>query len=155
MKKLTIILFLGLFLQNSCAQPTIVNIVLPEDEQLNCEELKTAIQESQQYKKKAQYVKGDTGGNLARTLLFWPALAKTFHNADLAIRAADDRIYHLIKIMKNKKCKETDKLYNQIMNLTNTSISISQELKTLNEMFKSGILTKKEYEKAKDKVLNQ
>ena len=38
-------------------------------------------------------------------LLFWPAWAKTLHNADLAIIAADDRTYHLINIMKKKRCK--------------------------------------------------
>lgn len=37
---------------------------------------------------------------------------------------------------------------------TNTSNDITNELKKLNEMFKSGILTKEEFSKAKKKVLN-
>ena len=39
---------------------------------------------------------------MARFILFWPAMATSFHNADKAIRAANDRTYHLLKIMKKR-----------------------------------------------------
>ena len=42
---------------------------------------------------------------MARMMLFWPAMATSFHNSDKAIRAANDRTYHLLKIMKKKIVK--------------------------------------------------
>ena len=43
---------------------------------------------------------------MARMILFWPAMATTFHNADKAIRAANDRTFHLIKNNEKKKLQE-------------------------------------------------
>jgi len=126
---------------------------MPNDENLSCEQLESGIEESQYYKKKALYSKTNTGGNYARMILFWPALATTFHNADVAVKAADERSYHLIKIMRDKKCKKADKLYNQVMNTT--PLSLSQELRALNDMYESGILNKEEYEKAKSIALSK
>ena len=105
MKKFQIIMVLiaSLILLNSCAKPTVVNVVLPEDEQLNCEQLENAVAETQKIKRDAEYAREGTGGNMARIMLFWPAWAKTLHNADVAIQAANDRNYHLINIMKKKK----------------------------------------------------
>ena len=104
MKKFLTILVLGisLILLNSCAKPTVVNIIMPGDEKLNCEQLENAVAETQKIKKDAKYAKEATGGNVTRLLLFWPAWAQTLHNADVAIQAANDRNYHLINIMKKK-----------------------------------------------------
>ena len=87
MKKFLGILVLGisLILLNSCAKPTVVNIVVPGDEKLNCEQLENAVAETQKIKKDAEYAKEGTGGNVARMMLFWPAWAQTLHNADVAI----------------------------------------------------------------------
>jgi len=95
-----LVLGISLTLLNSCAKPTIVNIVVPGDEKLNCEQLENAVAETQKIKKDAEYAKEATGGNVARLMLFWPAWAQTLHNADVAIQAANDRNYHLINIMK-------------------------------------------------------
>ena len=104
MKKFLGILVFGIciILLNSCAKPTVVNVVLPGDNELNCEQLEDAVAESQKIKREAEYAKEGTGGNVARLLLFWPAWAQTLHNADVAIIAANDRIYHLFNIMKKK-----------------------------------------------------
>ena len=85
-------------------------------------------------------------------MLFWPAWAKTLHNADVAIMAADDRIFHLIKLMKKKKCQGVDVINAEIANAKST---IAQQLKDLNEMYKLGTLTKEEFEIAKKKTLRQ
>ena len=154
MKKLleVLVLSLSIVLLNSCAKPTVVNIVLAGDVELNCEQLESEVAESQKIKREAEYAKEGTGGNVARVLLFWPAWAQTLHNADVAIIAANDRIYHLFNIMKKKKCSGVDKIEAQITNTT-TSISITEQLKELKEMYKSGDLTEEEYKKAKKKVL--
>ena len=87
-----------------CAKPTVVNVVMPGDEKLNCSQLKDEYQETRRFKQEADAVKEtNTGGNMTRTVLFWPALLKTLHNADIAVKAANDRAYHLVNIMKKKK----------------------------------------------------
>ena len=156
MKKFIGILVLGIsiILLNSCTKPTVVNVVLPEDDELNCEQLENAVAESQKIKREAEYAKEGTGGNVARLLLFWPAWTQTLHNADVAIIAANDRIYHLFKIMKKKKCSDVDKIEAQITNTSISTINIAGQLKELKEMYKSGDLTKEEYKKAKKKILD-
>ena len=146
-----LVLSISIVLLNTCAKPTVVNIALPGDNELDCEQLENAVAESQKIKREAEYAKEGTGGNVTRLILFWPAWAKTLHNADVAIRAADDRIYHLFNIMKKKRCDGTDKIEAQI---TSTEISITEQLKDLKEMYKSGYLTKEEYKKAKKKILD-
>tara|TARA_B100000029_G_scaffold473521_1_gene514994 strand:+ start:2980 stop:3438 length:459 start_codon:yes stop_codon:yes gene_type:complete len=143
-----------LVLLYSCAKPTVVDVVMSGDEKLNCEELKEGYKETRRFKQEAENAKQvDTGGNVTRTVLFWPALVKTIHNADIAIRAANDRAYHLVGIMKNKNCKEADKLYTELSK-TDT-IKISYEIQRLHKLYKRGALTEEEFTKAKQKVLDQ
>ena len=153
-----LIIGLGLMLLISCAKPTVVDVVMPEDEKLNCEQLKDGFAETRRFKQEAVAVREvDTGGNMTRTVLFWPALLKTLHNADVAIRAANNRAYHLIDIMKNKNCEGIDGLYAELTNTTPatkvSSNDISEQLEKLNELYKSGALTESEYKEAKRKVL--
>ena len=156
MKKFSGILVFGIsiILLNSCAKPTVVNVVLPGDDELNCEQLENAVAESQKIKREAEYAKEGTGGNVTRLLLFWPAWAQTLHNADVAIMAANDRIYHLFNIMKKKKCGGVDKIEAQITNTATSINNITGQLKELKEMYKSGDLTEEEYKKAKNKILD-
>ena len=88
---------------------------------------------------------------MARMILFWPAMATTFYNADKAIRAADDRTYHLMKIMKKRNCKNLDVVNSEF--LKSSTANIAGQLNMLKEMFRSGDLTKEEFTKAKKKVL--
>ena len=135
----------------SCATPTVVEIKNPLDEQKTCDELETSVAEAQKFKRDALFEKNNTGGNMARMMLFWPAMATTFHNSDKAIRAANDRTYHLLKIMKKKNCKNVDLVNSEI--LRNSTETIAGQLNLLQEMYKSGDLTKEEFSKAKKKVL--
>ena len=109
------------------------------------------IAEAQKFKRDALYEKDNTGGNMARMFIFWPAMATTFHNADKAIRAANDRTYHLVKIMKKKNCKNVDLVNSEI--LRNSTETVAGQLTLLRDMYKSGDLTREEYSKAKRKVL--
>tara|TARA_B100000029_G_C17593580_1_gene963317 strand:- start:2010 stop:2483 length:474 start_codon:yes stop_codon:yes gene_type:complete len=153
--KFNLIFIITLIFLYSCAKPTVVEVVMPEDEKLNCEQLKNAVTESKKIRRDAEYAKEGTGGNVARMMLFWPAWARTLHNADIAVQAANDRIYHLYKIMKKKECKKADAVYAEITNYEISKNTISQQLKDLNEMYNSGILTKEEFELAKKKTLDQ
>ena len=135
----------------SCASPKVVEIKNPLDEKKSCKELESSVAEAQKFKRDALYEKNNTGGNMARMLIFWPAMATTFHNADKAIRAANDRTYHLLKIMENKNCKNVDLVNSTI--LRNSTETIAGQLNLLKEMYKSGDLTREEFSKAKKKVL--
>ena len=106
----------------SCATPEVVVVKKPDDEKRNCEELENLVAETQKFKRDALFEKENTGGNMARMLLFWPAMATTYYNADKAIRAANDRTFHLLKIMKR----------NQDIN---SSIWIFEKMKKLNRQF--------------------
>jgi hypothetical protein len=149
-----LVLTISMILLNTCAKPTVVNVVLPGDDKLNCEQLENAVADSQKIKRDAEYAKEGTGGNLARMMLFWPAWAQTLHNADVAIAAANDRIYYLFNIMKKKKCKGIDKIEAQITNTSTSTNNIAGQLREIKEMYKSGDLTKEEYIKAKKKILD-
>ena len=143
-----------LVILTSCAKPTVVDVRLPGDDKLNCEELVIEYLETRRFKKEAQNAKDfNTGGNMTRTILFWPALVKTLHNADVAIEAADARAYYVVENMKNKKCKDTDKLYAELNK--SISLTLSFELKRLNKLYKSGAITEEEFIEAKKKVLSK
>jgi maltodextrin utilization protein YvdJ len=149
-----LVLSLGLVLFNSCAKPTVINVIMPEDEKLSCKQLKEEFAETRRFKQEAKAVKeANTGANMTRVILFWPALLKTMHNADVAIRAANDRAYHLIDIMKNINCKDTDKLYSELSKAD--TLTISYEINRLHRLYKSGALTEEEFKQAKKKVLGQ
>jgi len=153
-KNLGILFFIStLILITSCAKPKVVNVVVPGDNELNCEQLENSIAEAQKLKSDAEYAKDGTGGNVARFLLFWPAWAQTLHNADVAIVAANDRTYHLTTIMKKKKCDNVAEIESKISK-NSYSNNLTYQLKELKKMYKSGDLTKEEYKKAKKKLLD-
>ena len=149
MKILTFLSLFTLFI--SCATPEVVDVENPLDQKKNCDELETAVAEAQKFKRDALYEKENTGGNMARFILFWPAMATSYHNADKAIKAANERTYHLLKIMKKKNCDNVDLVNSEI--LRNSTETVAGQLNLLREMFKSGDLTREEFSKAKQKVL--
>lgn len=148
MNKVIILKLALIFFLVSCAKPKVVQIKQPNDKNLNCIEIENAIIEAEKFKMDAKYEKDNTGGNIARVLLFWPALATTFHNADKAIRASNDRIFHLENLSRQKKCNFSKKDRIEINNS-----GIASELKILKNLYRSGDITKEEYEKAKKKII--
>ena len=147
----TVKLIIIFFFLIGCATPEVVNVKDPLDDKKNCNELESSVAEAQKFKRDALFEKENTGGNMARMILFWPAMATTFHNSDKDIRAANDRTFHLLKIMKKKNCKNIDLVNSEI--LKNSTQTIVGELKMLKDLYKSGDLTKEEFTKAKKKVL--
>ena len=79
MKKFLGIWFLGLglILLSSCAKPEVVNIILPGDRELNCGQLEDAFAETRRFKQEAEAIRDpNSGGNVTRGVLFWPALLR-------------------------------------------------------------------------------
>ena len=110
------------------------------------------ISEAQKFKRDAQWEKEKEGANVARMILFWPALATTFANAEKAMKAADDRSYHIIKLMDKKNCSGVDTVRAEINKFSTNNVAA--QLREVRDMYKSGDLTKKEFKKAKKKILD-
>ena len=100
----------ALLLLAGCSKRTVVEVVIPGDEEWNCGQFKNAYAEAERFKDEAKGEKGVTGGNTARALLFWPAIVGTYMNSNEAIQAADSRKVHLINIMRDKDCSGFDSL---------------------------------------------
>ena len=154
MKKIYILVFILLY---SCAKPTVVEVVQTGDELLNCTELKQEIEETNKIKDEAEISK-DSGGNIARAILFWPAWAQSLNNADDAMIAANNRSFHLIKLMRKKNCPGAEDLKAKIADKPikeNVSGSnLADQLKTLKELYEDGHLSEEEYTKAKKKIID-
>ena len=132
---------------------------MPGDEELNCGQLKNAVAEAQRFIREAEGVKGGTGDNWARGLLFWPAIIQSYSNANEAIAAANTRKVHLFNVMRRKDCKGLGVLVVETTAVggeesRRSEESLADELKNLNELHKSGALTDEEFTKAKSKLLN-
>ena len=149
------ILVLLIFLIFSCAKPLVVETVQPGDNLLNCTELKQEIEETNKIKQEAEFSKA-SGGNFARAILFWPAWAQSLNNADDAILAANNRSFHLIKVMRKKNCPGADSLQVNLVDKPKNEIetNLADQLKILKELYENGHLSEEEYTKAKKKILD-
>ena len=159
MKKLLVILLTGFVFLNSCAKPTVVDSIMPGDEELNCGQLKNSVAEAQRFIKDAESVKGGTGDNWARGLFFWPAIIQSYSNANEAIAAANTRKVHLFNIMRKKNCNNVGSLVVETTafggeDSKRSEESLSNELQNLSELYKSGVLSEEEFKQAKKKILN-
>ena len=104
MKKILTLLTLFLIIV-SCASPTVVNVIGPNDSKMNCEELSAEILKANQYANEAQEAK-KTGKphNIGAILFFLPGYGVTLKNIDEATKAAKERAFHLNKIKIEKNC---------------------------------------------------
>ena len=104
MKKLFSILCLFLIC-SSCATPTVINVIGPNDNELNCEELSAEIAKANQYSDEAQEAKKmSKPHNIGALLFFLPAAGLTMKNVEEAVKAANDRALHLNVLKEKKDC---------------------------------------------------
>ena len=104
MKKFFSILSLFLIC-TSCANPTVINVIGPNDNKLNCEELSIEISKANQYADKAQEAKKmNKPHNIGALLFFLPGAGVTMKNVEEAAKAAKDRASHLHKLKEKKNC---------------------------------------------------
>ena len=103
-KKISTLLILFLF-SMSCATPTVVNIIGPNDNEFSCKELNTEITKANQYADEAQKAKkAGSPHNLGAILFFLPGYAMTMKNVEEATEAAKARSLHLSKLKEKKNC---------------------------------------------------
>ena len=102
-----ILSFLSLFLICvSCASPTVVNVIGPNDSSLSCKELSAEIAKANQYADEAQKAKkAGKPHNIGAMLFFLPGYGVTIKNIEEATTAAKDRALHLNKIKEKKNCQ--------------------------------------------------
>ena len=104
MKK-TLTLLTLFFFSISCATPTVVNVIGPNDNKLNCKELSLEITKANQYADEAQSAKkADKPHNIGALLFFLPGMGFTMHNIEEATKAAKERAIHLSKLKEKKDC---------------------------------------------------
>ena len=89
----------------ACAKPTVTDVAMPGDETATCGQLETEYKMARSLIADAEEEKGVTGDNVARLVLFWPAIIGTQMNANEAIDAANARQVHLLNIMRTKECE--------------------------------------------------
>ena len=101
-----ILIHLSMFLLFlSCATPTVVNVIGPNDTELNCKELSSEIAKANQYADEAhQAKKAGKPHNIGAILFFLPGYGMTMKNIDDATKAAESRALHLNKLKVKKKC---------------------------------------------------
>lgn len=88
-----------------CATPEVVPVRKISDADLPCSALKEQLEEAKEFEKKAGEERTATGGNVARALIFWPALVGTYVNSGDALTAARARQDHLVGLINTKGCK--------------------------------------------------
>ena len=89
----------------SCATPTVINVIGPNDNKLNCEELSIEITKANQYANEAQEAKKmSKPHNIGALLFFLPGAGFTMANVEEAAKAAKDRALHLNKLKEKKNC---------------------------------------------------
>ena len=104
MNKIYILLTLFLFII-SCATPTVVNVIGPNDNELSCKELSAEIAIANNYADEAQDAKkAGKPHNIGAILLFLPGYAVTSKNIEEATKAAKERALHLNKLKVKKNC---------------------------------------------------
>ena len=89
----------------SCATPTVVNVIGPNDSALNCKELSSEITIANQYADEAQAAnKVSNPHNIGAIIFFLPGMGVTMNNVEIATKAAKERALHLNELKEKKNC---------------------------------------------------
>tara|TARA_B100000035_G_C20636542_1_gene394740 strand:- start:20 stop:334 length:315 start_codon:yes stop_codon:yes gene_type:complete len=104
MKRNLSILFI-ILLVTSCANPKVVNVIQPRDNEMSCKELNSEIAKANRYADEAQEAKkANKPHNVGAILFFLPGLFFSMDNIEEATKAAKNRAIHLNKIKEKKNC---------------------------------------------------
>ena len=104
MNKILILLTIFLF-SASCATPTVVNVIGPNDNEMNCKQLSNEIEIANQYAEEAQQAKkAGAPHNIGAIIFFLPGYGVTLKNIEEATKAAKERALHLNKLKERKNC---------------------------------------------------
>ena len=103
--KVFVHIFFIFVLLSSCATPTVINVVGPNDHAFTCNQLDVHIAMANKYADDARKEKDMGTGTNVSALLFWlPGLWATHKNVEEAVDAANRRAEHLSNIKLKKNC---------------------------------------------------
>ncbi len=138
-----------------CASPTVVQTVKPGDTGLTCAQLQNEYSDAERFRLEAEKEKTVTGGNVARALLFWPAILGTAANANEAISAANARKVHLANQMSQKGCGIPDVSAPSSGVPATPSMTTSKDAKLaeLKKLYEAQLITKEVYEARQKAIL--
>ena len=104
MKRILTLLTVLLF-TISCATPTIVNVIGPNDSEFSCKELSAEIAKANKYSDDAQkQKKAGNPTNIGALIFFLPGYGMTVKNVEEASKAAKERAVHLNGLKDKKNC---------------------------------------------------
>lgn len=146
---------IGSLLLGACATPTVVQSVKPGDVGLSCAQLQNEYSDAERFRAEADAEKSVTGGNVARALLFWPAILGTAANANEAMAAADARKVHLANLLNQKNCAIPATGSAVAALTTNSTGAQSKEtrLSELKRLFDSGLISQDIYSERQRAIL--
>ena len=132
----------------SCATPKAMDIRRADDDMMTCNELKIAFEQANLNEDIAHSEKGMTDGNILSGLFFFPAYFVTYGTSVHAQYNASERKYHLISLLKAKKCsKPKSAKYQEFISERLT------QLEELKSQFVRGVITENEYMLARKQLL--
>jgi len=132
----------------SCATPKAMDIKKAGDDMMTCNELKLAFEQANLNEDIAHSEKGMTDGNILSGLFFFPAYFVTYGTSVHAQYNASERKYHLISLLKAKKCsKPKSAKYQEFISERLT------QLEALKSKFVRGVITENEYILARKQLL--
>ena len=146
-------LFIVVLVLSACAGSAthkVVSAYQSGDKNLSCEEITAEMVRAQVIIDGVTDDKsGISGADVVDGLLFFPfnMIAKS-RNYKQAMDSADRRIERLEELRKEKGCVESN------AEIEAKKEDLSAELKKLTDMYKAGDLTKDEFTRAKNKLLN-
>lgn len=139
----------------ACASPTVVQAVKPGDTGLTCAQLQNEYVDAERFRKEAENEKTVTGGNVARAILFWPAILGTAANANEAISAANSRKVHLASQMSQKNCTIPDTtVVSSAVPAAAPIQSKEAKLTELKKLYDANLISKEVYAERQVAILN-
>ncbi len=139
----------------ACASPTVVQAVKPGDMGLTCAQLQNEYVDAERFRSEAEKEKTVTGGNVARALLFWPAILGTAANANEAIAAANSRKVHLANQMSQKNCAIPDATaIGSAVPATPAPQSKEAKLAELKKLYDANLISKEVYAERQKSILD-
>ena len=122
---------------------------MPSDHTMSCKEIDAQLMRAQIVIDGVNEDKADvSGADIMDGIIWFPFnLIAKHSNYSSALEAASKRVEKLNTIREEQKCESNQD--------ASTLTSVAEELRSLNKLYKDGVLSEEEYTVAKQKLLNK
>jgi len=153
--KCRIFCFFVLIILTGCVSNQAVQKVQTGDDQMSCEAIKTELTQLGTKFEEVKDESGVTGKNVGLAILFWPGIIVNEVRANKNQDSIDARITHLTTIY-NDKCTNTTEAKNTSEEAKDTSDkALTARLLELKELHDKGLIGDDEYEKSRQRALEE